>query len=147
MIGLSVTKLGEAMGADVGTIAGLPRIVHLVGALARNITRVPFGAGWGRSSILSLLLFFSLLKLSWDCFDSLHHTGGVKFRPNACPGCVAIVQVIEDPGTIVPCPVPCKGGVVGVRGEHGCQLQEIQEMLQPANNLRVGHIGNMSMSG
>ena len=75
MIGLSVTKLGEAMGADVGAIAGLPRIVHLVGALARNITRVPFGAGSGRS----ILLHFSCLGISGDTLYGLHKTGWVKF--------------------------------------------------------------------
>ena len=127
-------------------IAGLPRVLGLVGALARDITRVPFGAGWGRT-ILSLPLHISCLDLSGDRLYGLHETGRVKFRPNAGPGCVAIVQVIEDPGAVVPGPVPGKGAVVRVRGEHGCQLEEMQKMLQSTIYLRVRHLGSKLLSG
>ena len=112
MVGLIMTKLVETIGADVRAITGLTRIVYLIGALASNITRVPFGARWGSSSILLLLLLFPGLELSWDRLYGLHHTGGVKFGPNACPSCVAIVQVIEDPGAVVPRSVPGKGRIV-----------------------------------
>ena len=111
MIGLGMTKLAEAVGADVRTIAGLARIINLIGALARNITRVPFGAGWS-SSILRFSPFLSLLEVFGNCLNSLHHACWVKFGPNTGPGCVAIVQVIENPGAVVPGPVPGVGGVI-----------------------------------
>ena len=113
MVSLCVTKLTEAIGADMRAIAGLARIVNLIGALARNITSVPFGARWGRGILFLLLLLFCL-ELSGDRLYGLHHAGGIKFRPNTGPGCVPIVQVIEDPGAVVPGPMPGKGRVVRV---------------------------------
>ena len=110
MVGLGVTKLTEAVGTDMRAIASLAGVLSLVGALARNITRVPFGAGCGRS----ILLHFSCLGISGDTLYGLHKTGWVKFRPNTGPGCVAIVQVIEYPGAVVPGPVPGEGAVVRV---------------------------------
>ena len=38
-------------------------------------------------------------------------------------------------------------GVVEVCGEHGCQLEEVQQVLQPPIDLCVGHLCNVSLSG
>ena len=43
--------------------------------------------------------------------------------------------------------MPGIGGVVGIGGEHGCELKEVQEVLQPPIHLSFGHLCNVSLSG
>lgn len=149
MVGLCVAELGEAVGTDVRPVTGLPWIFYLIRALPRDIAGVPPGAGWTILSFLSerlSLFFLLLLDLLGNGLDGLHHAGRVHLVGDVGPGDVPMIQVTENPGIIVPGPVPGVGGVVSIGGEHGSEFQEVEEVLQTTIKLTLGHPCNMTLS-
>ena len=102
-----MAKLGITVGANMWPITGLAWVLHLVGALPRDLTGVPPGARWTFFSLLLLLLLsLPLLELPGDGLYRLHHAGGVHLVRDSGPGDIPMIQVTEYPGVVVPGPLP-----------------------------------------
>ena len=147
MVGLSMTKLRVTIRTDMRLVAGFGGVLNLIRAFTFAIAVVPFGA----RSITFLRFFSSHIFLLesfslWDGFNSLHHACWIHLSGDTWPGEVTMIEITEYSPVVVTCPVPGVSGEILVGGEHGGQLHEMEEVLQPANELSVGHRCDLTLA-